>query len=166
MIYIFNKPGVAGAVLHTPSLLIQSWFVEIYSKHSQSQAGRARELEFWENVHPTQRVMCHMSRVTCHLSHITCHMSDVNKKNIFFYTKKNIKKKIFQKNWARWLSWSVEGLLSTGPTPSSYHYILYTLTNAQWITVDNNKKCRIYDLINDKTWSWRNNEYGNVTGSI
>ena len=64
------------------------------SKHCQSQTGRARELTFWENVHPTlcvmchvscvmchvSCVMCHVSRVTCHLSCVTCHMS------IFFFT--------------------------------------------------------------------------------
>ena len=34
--------------------------MEIYSKHCQSQTGRARELTFCENVHPTLCVMCHM----------------------------------------------------------------------------------------------------------
>ena len=58
------------------------------------------------------RVMCHVSHVTCHMSHVTCHMSHVTCHmtcvtcHIFFFTK-------------RW-SLSVEGLLSTGPTPSSF----------------------------------------------
>ena len=47
---IINRPGVAGAVLQTPLLLInlltQSFFVEISSEHLQSQTVRARELTF------------------------------------------------------------------------------------------------------------------------
>ena len=49
-------------------------------------------------------VMCHVSRVTCHMSHVTCLMS------IFFVLK--------------WWSLLVEGLLSTGPTPSSLFCII------------------------------------------
>ena len=58
--------------------------MEIYSKHCQSQTGRARELKFLENVHPTLCVMCHVSCamchvlcVMCHVSPVTCHMSPV-----------------------------------------------------------------------------------------
>ena len=46
---------------------------------------------------------CHVSCVTCHVSLITCHMSCVT----FFFL-------------AKWWSLSVEGLFSTGPTPSSF----------------------------------------------
>ena len=53
----------------------------------------------WSRV-TCHRVMCHMS--SCHVSHVTCHISQF----FFFLTK-------------RW-SLSVEGLLSTGPTPSSF----------------------------------------------
>ena len=49
--------------------------VQISSEHCQSQTGRAWELKFWENFHPTLCVMCHMSRVMCHVSPVTCHMS-------------------------------------------------------------------------------------------
>ena len=58
--------------------------VKISSKHFQSKMERGRELKFWENVHPTQCVICHvlpasyMSPVTYHLSSFTCW-------NIFFY---------------------------------------------------------------------------------
>ena len=54
-----------------------------------------------------KHVTCHMSRVTCHVSRVTCHMSRVTCHffSLFFRTK--------------WWSLSVEGLLSTGPTPSS-----------------------------------------------
>ena len=51
-------------------------------------------------------VMCHVSRVTCHVSHVTCHMSHFLSFFLFFRTK--------------WWSLSLEGLLSTGPTPSSF----------------------------------------------
>ena len=47
--------------------------VQISSKHCQSQTGRARELKFSENVHPTLCVTCHTSHVTCHVSYVTCH---------------------------------------------------------------------------------------------
>ena len=91
---LFNRPGVAGAVLQSPPSLINSLIhsftdalVQISSKHCQSQTGRARELKFWENGHPTQCVLCHVSRVTCHLSGVTCHLSHVIFFNIFFYIK-------------------------------------------------------------------------------
>ena len=67
--------------------------VKISSKHSQSQTGRARELKFWENVHPTLCVMCHVSdvgchvsRVTCNFSLVTCHLSHVQICFLFFFT--------------------------------------------------------------------------------
>ena len=81
---IINRPSVAGAVLQSPPLLINSlnnWFihplVQISSKHCQSQTGRARELKFWENVHPTLCVMCHVSCVMCHVSPVTFHLSPI-----------------------------------------------------------------------------------------
>ena len=61
---------------------------------------------------------CHMSCVTCHLSPGTW------QKDYFFLFKKNNKSKkkyIYssEKKLTKWWSQSVEGLLSTGPTPSS-----------------------------------------------
>ena len=53
------------------------------SRHCLSQPVRSRELKFWENVHPLQYVMCHMSGVTCQLSCARCHVSGV-KYHIFF----------------------------------------------------------------------------------
>ena len=50
-------------------------------------------------------VTCHMSHVACHMSHVTSHMSYV---------------KEFKK-WTKWWSLLVEGLLSTGPTSSSFY---------------------------------------------
>ena len=55
----------------------QSSFSSRYSQHHKSQTIRAKELTFWENVHPTPCVMCHLSPVTCYLSHVACHMSPV-----------------------------------------------------------------------------------------
>ena len=52
-------------------------------------------------------VTCHVSHVTCHVSHVMCHVSHVT----FFY---------FFIFLPRGWSFLVEGLLSTGPTPSSY----------------------------------------------
>ena len=48
-------------------------------------------------------ITCRMSHVTCPMSHVTCHMS------LFFL--------LFF--WTKWWSLLVEGLVSTGPTPSS-----------------------------------------------
>ena len=56
------------------------------------------------------RVTCHVSRVTCHLSHVTCQI-------IFFFLDKVVK-------LVR------EGLLSTGPTPSSF--MSCTLVHLGW----------------------------------
>ena len=81
--------------------------MEIYSKHCQSQTGRAeilRECSSHTMCHVSRvtchvsRVTCHVSRVTCHMSHVTCHMSkkmsyseEKNKnKKLFLYTTKNI----------------------------------------------------------------------------
>ena len=58
-------------------------------------------------------VRCHMSCVTCHVSHVTC--------NIFFY--------FF---FTKWWSLSVEGLLSTGPTPSSFYRRRKIYTGHYW----------------------------------
>ena len=69
---MINRPGVALAVSQSPPSLLNSVsdpLVKISSKNSQSQTRRARDLKFFENVHPTIRVMCHMSCVTCPLSH-------------------------------------------------------------------------------------------------
>ena len=53
------------------------------------------------------RVTCNVSHVTCHVSHVTCHMSHVTFFLLLFF-------------WTKWWSLLVEGLLSTGPTPSSF----------------------------------------------
>ena len=84
---VFNRPGVARAVLQSPPLLIHSLShpsFQISSKHCQSETGRGRELKFGENIHTILSVMCHMSCVTCHMSCVTCHVSPVTCQNFFF----------------------------------------------------------------------------------
>ena len=76
---VFNKPGIAGAVLQTPpslgySLSHRSFFSKP-SKHHYTQTLWARELKFWENVHPRPRVTCQLSGVTCHVSSVRCQVS-------------------------------------------------------------------------------------------
>ena len=77
------------AVLKTPRSLIEiltgSSFMEISSKHHHSQTVRARELTFWEKVHLSPPVTCHVLNVTCHMSHVTCHMSLVVSHYIYIY---------------------------------------------------------------------------------
>ena len=108
--------------------------VQIPLIHCQSQTGRARDLKFWENVRPTLCVTCHVSSVTCHLSlvmchlsHVTCHLSHVIFFYYFFFYIFSYKKIyiyfILQKNCTILWRWSVEGLLSTGPTPSTLLYL-------------------------------------------
>ena len=64
---------------------------------------------------------CHVSHVTCHMSHVTCHVSHVTFFLLLFFC-------------TIWWSLSVEGLLSTGPTPSSFglcHSLLMDLSHEQ-----------------------------------
>ena len=87
---------------------------QIYSKHCQSQTGRAEIL----SAHRTLRVICHVSRVTCHVSHVTCHLSPVT-----CYLKKIINIILRQRGGASW--WRVcyqRGL----PRLVSYIHTLHT----------------------------------------
>ena len=75
-----NRPGVAGAVLQTPSLLsVGHPFVQISSK----QTGRARELIFWEKVH-LPPATCHVACGMCHMSCVTCHIINLRKHFFLF----------------------------------------------------------------------------------
>ena len=58
-------------------------------------------------------VMCHLSCVMCHMSGVMCHLSYVTC-NFFFSN--------FFINLVELVGDSVEGLLSTGPTPSSFSF--------------------------------------------
>ena len=74
--------------------------------------------------HHVSCVTCYLSPFTCHLSCVTCHLLHVKKIfYIFFIFKKNKRILflfIFQRILTKWRSYSVEGLLSTGHTPSSF----------------------------------------------
>ena len=82
-VYIWNRPGVAGAVLWTPLSLFHSLFNSLSrwsfcsesSRHCLFQIVRARELKGWENIHPPPWVPCHMSHVMCQVSHVRCQVS-------------------------------------------------------------------------------------------
>ena len=97
-IIIFNRPGVAGAVLQSPLSLIH-WlrsFSSKSSKHHKSKTIRASDLKFCHNVHLLTQcsphvmchascVTCHMSPLMCHLSHVTCHVAPVTCDMYFFF---------------------------------------------------------------------------------
>ena len=51
--------------------------MKIFWKHRTSQAVTPRDLKFWENIHNTLCVMCHISNVTCCMSLVKCHVSGV-----------------------------------------------------------------------------------------
>ena len=73
---IFNRPGVAGAVLQTSPVtdwVSQRSFSYKSSKHRKSQINRARDLKFLY----TMFITCHMSCAACHMSPVTCHVSRV-----------------------------------------------------------------------------------------
>ena len=102
---LFNRPGVARAVLQSPLSFID-WFitlltdpsVKIFSNHSQSQTGRAgimRKFSFHTMCHMSH-VTYHVSHVMCHLSWVTCHLSHVKIFCVFFFlwNKNKNKKKI------------------------------------------------------------------------
>ena len=81
---VFNRPSVGRSVLQSPLVnnslihsLIESFFCLEASKHCLSWIVRARELTFWENVHPTPCGTCHVSHVTCQVSGFRCQVSSV-----------------------------------------------------------------------------------------
>ena len=90
------RPGVSGAVLQTPPLLIDSWIKWKYLKNSVYP--NLLELGSWnfETMFTTacvSHVTCQVSHVTFHQSYAMCHMSRVifhisHKKNIEIYKKK------------------------------------------------------------------------------
>ena len=128
---IINRPGVAGAVLKTPLSLID-WFLNPpfsskYSKYHTSQTIRARDLQFWDNLHQPLCVTCHMLHVTCHVKcHVLCvtqhHYSQtVKAKDLQFLV--NVYRPLcvlcpvpnIMLIFFYWWSYLVEDLLSTNP---------------------------------------------------
>ena len=62
----------------------------------------------------SSNTMCHVSPVTCHMSRVTCHI-------LFFLLL------FYKKNMEEVVDLVVEGLLSTGPTPSSLVFFVQFL---------------------------------------
>ena len=60
---MFNRPSVAGAVLQTPFLLIDSSFSSESSRQLHTQTIKARDLKFLHNIYHLLCVRCHMSGV-------------------------------------------------------------------------------------------------------
>ena len=99
---LFTRPGVAGAVLQSPPLLINSLIesvillFKIFNPLSIQNRKSLRVEILKEGLFP---IMCNMSRVTCQVSGV--------KRHIFcFFTKQ--------------CSYLREGMLLTGRTPSSF----------------------------------------------
>ena len=79
---IFNRPGVAGAVLQSASSLIQSPRGHFLPNLQNIINHKPEELGRWNfermfTPHYMSHVTCRISRVTCHVSHATCNMSHV-----------------------------------------------------------------------------------------
>ena len=108
---------------------LRQWDLQRLCHTVHPKTVRSRELQFWDNVHHPPCVTCHVSHVTCHMSHVTCHVSRVttchlsrvrcHMSHVFFSSYFFFR--------IKWWSLSVEGLLSTGPTPSSFR--CYTLSS-------------------------------------
>ena len=65
--------------------LNNSSFVEISSKHHNSQTVRARDLTFWHNVLHPLCVMCHLSHVMCHVVELVGRGSVINKTYLVYF---------------------------------------------------------------------------------
>jgi hypothetical protein len=79
---IFNRPGVAGAVLQSASLLIHSLSqpflpnLQNIINHKKEKLGSWNFEEMFTSPNMSL-VTCHVSCVMCHVSHVTWHMSHV-----------------------------------------------------------------------------------------
>ena len=76
----FIPPGPKK--LFCPHTFVIKWVTESSfsskpSKHHYTQAVKARELKFWENVHPPPCVTCQVSSVRCHMSGVIYQVSGV-----------------------------------------------------------------------------------------
>ena len=75
---VVNSPGLAGAVLQTPLLLINLLIHHVIlfsesSRHCLTKAIRAEELNCVKNIHPHPCVTCHVSGITCQMSQDKLH---------------------------------------------------------------------------------------------
>ena len=83
-------------------------------------------------------VACHVSRVICHVSHVTCHIF-----LCFFLT--------------NWWGLSVEGLLSTGLTPSSFMCIAMLWSAIAKVYWSGTQRAHISNKrIHSQSWDWLN----------
>ena len=120
---VFNRPGIAGGVLHTPLWFINSliyfpfidWVILSIPNHTSGGAEVLRECS---------------PLTMCHISLVPCHVSRVKFVSILFF-------------WTKWGSQSGEGLLSTAPTPSSFsvdsEMVKYKVFSQQRVTVFNSE---------------------------
>ena len=76
---IFNRPCVSRSYSTITSVI--QWFLKSSFSQNTFLTMSIPNRTFWENVHPTLCVACHVSRFTCHVSPVTCHLSHVK---IFF----------------------------------------------------------------------------------
>ena len=91
---LFNRAGVARAVLQSPLSFINSlinWvtapLVQISSKPCNPKPEQLGSWKF-KRMFISQYVscvMCHVSRVTCPMSHVTCHLSPVTCNFFYFF---------------------------------------------------------------------------------
>ena len=112
--------------------------MEISSKLLHSQTIRASHVS--HVMCHVSHVTCHVSRATCHLSHVmccmshvTCHMSHVTFRmsHVTCHVSHVICHIFSEKGW----NLSVEGLLSTGPTPSSFRCASFSRSDdCHWLT--------------------------------
>ena len=87
-------------------------------------------------------VTCQVSRVTCQVSCVTCQVSGVMCHVSFFFSLFFL--------WTKWLGYSVEGLLSTGPTPSSLYVCLLKDNCHVWFSTWSN-----FLAANEKGRAWK-----------
>ena len=93
--------------------------------------------------HYVSHVTCHMSHVSCHVSGVMCQVSCVRchvSLFSFFFSSSFLTK---------WWSLSGEGLLSTGPTPSSFlvgHLIKITFVTKHINPVRGNLVCYLWSV--------------------
>ena len=96
---------------HMSCVMCKVWHVTFQPFPNRKKYGPANFLILFTTPYHVSCVPCHISCVTCHLSHVTCQVSRVT--FIFFFF-----------SFTKWYSSLVEGLLSTGPTPSSFRLFL------------------------------------------
>ena len=85
----FNRPGVAGAVLHTALLLIHSVTAPFPPNLQDIINPQPLELGSWNvgrvfTPHHVSHVTCDVSHFACQISHVTCQVSTVRSHMYFF----------------------------------------------------------------------------------